>query len=71
MTNDPLAALQRQLRASPPLALRGLPAADLDDLASAVEAARRRQATELAAAGELAFKHIPRLLRGPIRRVLS
>jgi hypothetical protein len=71
MSDEPLAALRTQLRASPPPALRGLSGADLDDLAAAVEAARRRQAAELAAAGDLAFNHIPRLLRGPIRRVLG
>ena len=40
-------------------------------LADSVQAARRRQAAELAAAGEQALGHVPRLLRGPIRKIVG
>jgi hypothetical protein len=40
-----------------------------DDLAAAIRDAKRRQAAALAAAGEQALGLIPRILRGPIRRL--
>jgi hypothetical protein len=69
--NDALSALQQQLGAAPPNSLGTLKPDDLQDLADAVLAARRRQTHELAAAGDAAFGHVPRLLRGPIRKVLG
>lgn len=45
--------------------------AELSHLAEAVQAARRRQARALHEAGERALGHIPRLLRGPIRKVVG
>jgi hypothetical protein len=65
-----LRALEAELRASPPRAVKQLSQEQLQDLASAVRDARRRQAAELAAAGEKALGHVPRLLRAPVRRVL-
>jgi hypothetical protein len=41
----------------------------LRDLADAVAAAKRRQAAEIAAAGDQALRHVPRLLRVAIRKV--
>lgn len=70
MRNEAFSTLGKQLDAAPPESLRALDAAALQELADAIEAARRRQAHELAAAGEAAFAHVPRLLRGPIRKVL-
>jgi len=64
-------ALQAELRAPAPPALKALSEAQLQDLAAAVRDARRRQAAELIAAGEKALGHIPRLLRAPVRRVLK
>jgi hypothetical protein len=69
--NDALSALQQQLGAAPPRSLGTLNPADLHDLADAVQSARQRQAHELAAAGDAAFGHVPRLLRGPIRKILG
>ena len=62
-------ALEAQLggREVPPLA--GVDDASLDDLARAVAEARRRQAAEIAAAGDQALRHVPRLLRVAIRKV--
>jgi hypothetical protein len=71
VSNDALSALEHELGAPPPGTLGTLNAQDLRDLAGAVHAARQRQTHELAAAGESAFGHIPRLLRGPIRKVLG
>ena len=64
-------ALKRQLGTKPPAGLAALSGDELDDLARAVRDARHRQAAELQAAGEKAFGHISRLLRGPIRKVMG
>lgn len=66
-----LQALEGQLGASPPAGLRRLSQAQLEELADAVRGAQRRQAAELAAAGDQAFGHIPWLLRKPIRKLMG
>ena len=66
-----LEAVERQLRAPAPEGLRGLDDADLRALAQAVRQARHRQAAELEAAGDKALALVPRMLRGPIRRMLG
>lgn len=71
MANDRLTALAKELRAKPPAGLASLSTEELDDLTAAVRAARHEQAAELAAAGEKALGHIPRLIRGPIRKVMG
>jgi hypothetical protein len=71
VADNGLQALEGELRATVPAGLRGLSDEQLADLADAVRAARRRQAEALDAAGEQALSHIPRLLRGPIRKALS
>ncbi len=71
MSTDGLSELAEQLRAQPPKGLASLGDEQLRDLAGAVRAARRRQAAELAQAGAQAYRHIPKLLRGPVRRVLG
>jgi hypothetical protein len=71
VAEDGLQALEAQLGAPPPESLAKLDDAQLRDLASAVATARRRQAVELAVAGDQAFRHVPRLLRGPIRKLLG
>jgi hypothetical protein len=71
MTQDGVAALTAQLRGTPPAGVARLSDGDLHHLASAVQTARRRQAAELDAAGQQALSRIPRLLRGPIRKVIS
>lgn len=69
--DEEVRALERRLGAGLPAGVAGLPADHLRDLLSAIDEARHRQAAELAAAGEQAFGHIPRLLRGPIRRIMG
>jgi hypothetical protein len=64
-------ALEAQLRAPAPAGIRGLDDAHLLDLAEAIGEARRRQAAELAAAGDEALSHIPRLLRVPVRKAFG
>jgi hypothetical protein len=65
----------RQLRAAlggePPDAVRALTAAQLRDLTAAIADARRGQRDVLAASGDRALRHIPRLLRGPVRRIMG
>jgi len=68
---EALRELESQLRAKPPKALSSLSEEELENLAGAVRESRRRQAAELQAAGDKAFRHIPRLLRGPIRKVMG
>jgi hypothetical protein len=64
-------ALEAQLQGPVPGALHDLSDDDLTDLAEAIRTARHRQAAELEAAGEQAFRHIPRLLRVPLRKALG
>lgn len=70
MAGKGLRALEAELRASAPGAIKQLSDDQLQDLAAAVREARHRQAAELTAAGEKALGHVPRLLRAPVRRVL-
>ena len=71
MGEDALSALEAQLRTRAPSGIAGLESDHLMHLADSVQAARRRQAAELAAAGEQALGHVPRLLRGPIRKIVG
>jgi hypothetical protein len=64
-------AIERELAASPPAGVRRLTAEQRDDLAQAIRDAKHRQAAALAAAGEQALGLIPRILRGPIRRMFQ
>lgn len=62
-------ALERELRGAAPRGVAALDSDALHDLASAVADARRRQAAEIAAAGERALSHLPALLRVAVRKV--
>ena len=68
---EALRALEAQLGSKPPRGLVALSEAELRDLTEAIRDARHHQAAELQAGGEKAFGHIPRLLRGPIRKVVG
>jgi hypothetical protein len=63
--------LHDQLRRDPPGALGSLAEEDLRHLAEAIRAARVRQAAALERAAEQGFSYVPRLLRGPIRRIVG
>ncbi len=71
MSDEGLKELAAELRDTPPASLSALSAEQLGDLRDAVRDARHRQAAELAAAGDRALSHIPRLLRIPVRKVLG
>jgi hypothetical protein len=66
-----VAALREALRAEPPSACSDLSDGELADLAEAIQAALTRQRHELHAAVDRAYGHVPRLLRGPLRKVLG
>lgn len=68
---EALKALESELRAEAPDGVSALSKKELEDLGEAVREARHRQAAELHASGERAFDHIPRLLRGPIRKMMG
>jgi len=68
---DAYSALQAQLGDGVPEGVRALADDDVRHLAAAVRDARHRQAQALAEAGERALGHIPRLLRGPVRRIVG
>ncbi len=61
-------ALREELGASAPKALSS---AEAGDLGEAIRTARERQSAELRASINSAYDHIPRLLRGPVRKVLG
>lgn len=71
MSREALHELRDQLRADPPRALRTLAEEDLRHLAEAIRGARARQAAALEHAAEHGYSYVPRLLRGPIRRILG
>ncbi|HEY2316741.1 MAG TPA: hypothetical protein VGH67_00455 [Solirubrobacteraceae bacterium] len=71
MPDDAFSALRAQLGETAPDALRALTEEELRDLGAAIADARHRQAAALAEAGDRALGHIPRLLRGPIKRVVG
>jgi hypothetical protein len=64
-------ALREALRAEPPPGCEKLAPADADDLAAVIRSARERQGAELRVAVDRAYHHVPRLLRGPLRKVLG
>ncbi len=64
-------AIERELAASPPAGVGRLTPDQQDDLAQAIRDAKHRQAAALATAGEQALGLIPRILRGPVRRLFQ
>jgi hypothetical protein len=71
LTADALNELRRQLGGDVPPGLERLSEAELRDLAHAIRDARHREGEALAASGERALARVPRLLRGPIRKVVG
>lgn len=71
MSDEDWEHLRKQLRAEPPAGLATLPGEHLRHLADAIGSARHRQTEALENAGEQAFQYVPRLLRGPIRKILG
>jgi hypothetical protein len=69
MARKGLEELRTQLGGDVPPAVAKLSDTQLRDLADAIHEARRRQARAFAEAGERALDRVPRLLRGPIRKI--
>ena len=66
-----LPALEAQLGGKPPAGLAQLQDDELADLTAAIREARHRQAAEIDAAADRALSFVPRLLRGPIKRIVG
>lgn len=62
--------LAHALGAEPPAALAALDDARQQQLAEALVAAQERQAAAIDAAAERGLGFVPRLLRGPVKRML-
>jgi hypothetical protein len=71
MAKNALSQLREQLSGDVPEGVSRLDDAALVDLAHAIRDARHREGQALAAAGERALERVPRLLRGPIRKVVG
>jgi hypothetical protein len=71
VANEALNELRRQLGGDVPAGLTRLSEAELRDLTHAIRDARHREGEALAASGERALERVPRLLRGPIRKVVG
>ena len=65
------AALEAQLGSPPPAGVARLEANEIADLTSAIRDARRRQAAQIEGVGDRTLSFVPRLLRGPIRRIVG
>lgn len=70
-SGDAFAELAAALSDEPPASLRDAAPAAIATLAAAVRQAHEHQEAELVAATDRAFEHIPRLLRGPVKRLLG
>jgi hypothetical protein len=64
-------ALAKELGGKTPPPLEALSAAEVDSLAELLRRARRNQQSQLKHAFDAALGHIPALLRGPIRKILT
>jgi hypothetical protein len=71
LADDAFGALSARLGGEAPDGLRQLEDRHLRDLQQAIADAHHRQIAALNAAGDRALGMIPRLLRGPIRRVVG
>ena len=71
MQRDGLTSLTEQLRECPPAGVGGLEDVHLAHLASAIHSARQRQAQQLQAASAQALDRVPRVLRGPVKKIVG
>ena len=62
--------LEDELGAPIPAGLEALSAAELQKLAELLRAAKKRQARALAEGVEDSLEFVPRLMRGPVRKIL-
>jgi hypothetical protein len=68
---EAVARLTEALDGSPIPGFESLTAPQLTRLADAVDAARRRHADDLRQGTATALGHVPKLLRGPVRRIVG
>ena len=66
-----LSRLRSVLRGQPPAALSKLNRQDLEDLADAVDPAKREHSDALTASLDNAFDQVPRLFRSAVRRIVT
>lgn len=71
MQTDGIGWLKEQLRTTPPAAVAELADQDLRKLGDALRAQRKRQGEALTAASDKALESIPRLLRGPVKKLVG
>lgn len=71
MADEAFDALAAQLGGDVPQGLRQLEPQQLRHLTTAIVDTRHRNSAALAAGGERALNMIPRLLRGPIRKIVG
>ena len=71
MGKEATRVLRAELGAAPPKGLGVLEDDELRALADALREARRRQSAALEAAAGQALGHVPRLIRGPVRKILG
>lgn len=67
---DGLAQLRAALREDPPEGLETVDDEVLITLAAAIREAEEHQRSELREAGDRALRHVPALLRGPVRKAM-
>jgi len=71
MTERPVRSLADQLGGPLPDGIAALDDAVKQDLAKALDHARRRQSAALVKAGEEGLRYVPALLRGAVRKVVG
>ena len=71
MQSDGSSGLAAQLRDQPSQAVAALTDEQLAHLAGAIRDARHRQARELEAAAAGALDGVPRILRGPVKKMVG
>jgi hypothetical protein len=70
MSSDGRRALEAELDGHPPDGLHTLEDRDLTDLADRLREAKQRQSRALEVGIDDALEIVPRLVRGPVRRIL-
>ncbi len=71
MESDGLGALAAQLREQPSPAVSALADEHLTHLATVIRTARHDQARELQDAAARALDGVPRILRGPVKKIVG
>jgi hypothetical protein len=70
MSAKAIRELESELGAAAPAGLRSLTEAQLHGLADLLREAKRRQSGALESAVEAALEIVPRMVRGPVRKIL-